>query len=158
MVLTFKELSRAIMLRNRTSEEEAEKTAGFILDLFGEDDYIIDNFRIFTFDENNPKELPLIEKSIRDNLRGLEEIQFIGTDQEEVDRFRGLRENGTATFSPWRIHYWQLKEDTIRQILNDSNVYAPNAQEQYKISESPYNIYNNPNLWENARKLKPACA
>ena len=99
-IITFDVLSRAIANRVGIDIEEARRNAGFVLDIFGYDDRVIDNVL-----NNEDRQLFYI----------LEEEGMLTTDQEDTILYDGRE---------WRTHYWVLKKNTILKYAKDekSNV------------------------------------
>ncbi|MCK5258499.1 MAG: hypothetical protein KAJ69_03180, partial [Thermoplasmatales archaeon] len=83
------DLSKAISNRMGVDARRASRTAGFILDLFGYDDRVIDNYL-------GPEDRQLFYI--------LEEEGMVVTGREEAILYDGRA---------WRTHYWQLKKNTI---------------------------------------------
>jgi len=88
-VITLNALSRALMNRVGITNQEARKVAGFILDLFGFDDRIIDN---------------VLEPEDRQLFYILEAEGLLSTGREEI-RLHDGRE--------WLTHYWEIKRHAI---------------------------------------------
>ena len=99
-IITLDVLSRAIANRVGIDIEEARRNAGFVLDIFGYDDRVIDNVL-----NNEDRQLFYI----------LEEEGMLTTDQEDTILYDGRE---------WRTHYWVLKKNTILKYAKDekSNV------------------------------------
>jgi hypothetical protein len=109
-IITLDVLSNAIANRTGIDIEEARKNAGFVLDIFGYNDRVIDN--ILDYEDG---QLFYI----------LEEEGMLATDHEDTILYDGRE---------WRTHYWILKKNIIikyakdkncclRHILSDKNVW-----------------------------------
>ena len=96
-LITLNDLSKAISNRMGVDARRASRTAGFVLDLFGYDDRIIDNYL-------GPEDRQLFYI--------LEEEGMIATGREEAILYDGRA---------WRTHYWQLKKNTILNYAKDEN-------------------------------------
>lgn len=99
-IITLDVLSRAIANRVGIDIKEARRNAGFVLDIFGYDDRVIDNVL-----NNEDRQLFYI----------LEEEGMLTTDQEDTILYDGRE---------WRTHYWVLKKNTILKYAKDENCYA----------------------------------
>ena len=107
-IITLDVLSRAIANRVGIGIDEAQRNAGFVLDIFGYDDRVIDNVL-----NNEDRQLFYI----------LEEEGMLTTDQEDTILYDGRE---------WRTHYWVLKKKTILKYANDENCYSRSV-----ISDKP---------------------
>jgi len=97
--ITIDMLARAIQngLRRpkRTlSFQEAMMTAIHVMNFFGFGDRIIDN---------------MLEPEDRDTFYLLEDLDILETEREETTLWDGRE---------WRIHYWVLNKDRIRELAN----------------------------------------
>ena len=88
-IITLNDLTKALVNRVGIPKTEALKVAGFILDLFGFDDRIIDN---------------ILEPEDRQLFYILEAEGLLSTGREEI-RLHDGRE--------WLTHYWEIKRHTI---------------------------------------------
>lgn len=88
-IITLENLSTAIANRIGIDIEEARRDAGFVLDIFGFDDRIIDN---------------VLDPEDRQLFYILEEEGMLTTEREETTLYDGRE---------WRTHYWQIKKETI---------------------------------------------
>ena len=88
-IITLNDLSKAISNRMGIQIEEARRTAGFVLDIFGYNERVIDN--ILGFED-------------RQLFYLLETVGMLSTEQEEIILYDGRE---------WRMHYWVLKKNTI---------------------------------------------
>jgi hypothetical protein len=107
-IITLDVLSRAIANRVGIGIDEARRNAGFVLDIFGYDDRVIDNVL-----NNEDRQLFYI----------LEEEGMLTTDQEDTILYDGRE---------WRTHYWVLKKNIILKYAKDKNSNAKNV-----ISDKP---------------------
>ncbi|MCK5258138.1 MAG: hypothetical protein KAJ69_01365 [Thermoplasmatales archaeon] len=96
-IITLDALSRAIANRVGVGIEEARRDAGFVLDIFGFDDRVIDN---------------VLDPEDRQLFYILEEEGMLVTEREETTLYDGRE---------WRTHYWQLKKNTILNYAMDEN-------------------------------------
>ena len=96
-IITLDALSRAIANRVGLDVEEARRDAGFVLDIFGFDDRVIDN---------------VLDPEDRQLFYILEEEGMLVTEREETTLYDGRE---------WRTHYWQLKKNTILDYAKDEN-------------------------------------
>ena len=94
-IVTLDDLSRAIANRVGVEVDEARRDAGFVLDIFGFDDRVIDN---------------VLDPEDRQLFYILEEEGMLATEREETTLYDGRE---------WRTHYWQLKKDIILKYAND---------------------------------------
>jgi hypothetical protein len=88
-IITLENLSAAIANRIGIDIEEARRDAGFVLDIFGFDDRVIDN---------------VLDPEDRQLFYILEEEGMLTTEREETTLYDGRE---------WRTHYWQIKKETI---------------------------------------------
>jgi hypothetical protein len=88
-IITLEDLSTAIANRIGIELEEARRDAGFVLDIFGFDDRVIDN---------------VLDPEDRQLFYILEEEGMLTTEREETTLYDGRE---------WRTHYWQIRKDTI---------------------------------------------
>ncbi|UCF49075.1 MAG: hypothetical protein JSU91_04815 [Thermoplasmatales archaeon] len=96
-IITIDILSKAIANKVGIDIEEARRNAGFILDIFGFSDRVIDN---------------VLNNEDRQLFYLLEEEGMLTTDQEDTILYDGRE---------WRTHYWVLKKKTILKYANDKN-------------------------------------
>jgi hypothetical protein len=96
-IITLDALSKAIANRVGLGIEEARRDAGFVLDIFGFDDRVIDN---------------VLDPEDRQLFYILEEEGMLVTEREETTLYDGRE---------WRTHYWQLKKNTILEYSKDKN-------------------------------------
>ncbi|MBN1861194.1 MAG: hypothetical protein JW840_07015 [Candidatus Thermoplasmatota archaeon] len=96
-IITLDDLSRAIANRVGIDIEEARRDAGFVMDIFGFDDRVIDN---------------VLDPEDRQLFYILEEEGMLTTEREETTLYDGRE---------WRTHYWRLKKDTIARYSKEKN-------------------------------------
>lgn len=96
-IITLDDLSKAIANRVGVGLEEARRDAGFVLDIFGYDDRVIDN---------------VLDPEDRQLFYILEEEGMLVTEREETTLYDGRE---------WRTHYWQLKKNTILRFAKHEN-------------------------------------
>jgi hypothetical protein len=114
-IITLDALSKAIANRVGVGIDEARRDAGFVLDIFGYDDRVIDN---------------VLDPEDRQLFYILEEEGMLVTEREETTLYDGRE---------WRTHYWQLKKNTILAYSKDeAKNYRTTAKD---ISEE--SIYDN---------------
>lgn len=89
-VVTLEDLQMAISNRIGIPEEDAERDANFVMDIFGFDDRVIDN---------------VLEPEDRQLFYILEEEGMLTTEREETTLYDGRE---------WRTHYWLFKKDAIK--------------------------------------------
>ena len=94
-IITLDDLSKAIANRVGIDLEEARRDAGFVLDIFGFDNRVIDNVL-------NPEDRQLFYI--------LEEEGMLTTEREETTLYDGRE---------WRTHYWIIRKDVILQYAQD---------------------------------------
>ncbi|MEM0467517.1 MAG: DUF6015 family protein [Candidatus Thermoplasmatota archaeon] len=95
-IVTLDDLSKAIANRVGIDIEEARRDAGFVMDIFGFDDRVIDN---------------VLDPEDRQLFYILEEEGMLTTEREETTLYDGRE---------WRTHYWRLKKDTILRYSKDT--------------------------------------
>jgi len=88
-VITLNTMSKAIASRIGIRKDKAEQIAGFIMDIFGYDNRIIDN---------------ILKPEDRQLLYMLESEGLISTGREEEKLYDGRE---------WLTHYWELRKSTI---------------------------------------------
>jgi hypothetical protein len=94
-IITLDDLSKAIANRIGINIEEAKRDAGFVLDIFGFDDRVIDN---------------VLDPEDRQLFYILEEEGMLTTEREETTLYDGRE---------WRTHYWQIRKETILRYANE---------------------------------------
>jgi hypothetical protein len=88
-IITLDDLSKAIANRVGISLDEAKRDAGFVMDIFGFQDRVIDN---------------VLDPEDRQLFYILEEEGMLTTEREETTLYDGRE---------WRTHYWIIKKDII---------------------------------------------
>ena len=96
-IVTLNDLSNAIANRVGVEIEEARRDAGFVLDIFGFADRVIDN---------------VLDPEDRQLFYILEEEGMLSTEREETTLYDGRE---------WRTHYWQLKKEIILNYAQEKN-------------------------------------
>jgi hypothetical protein len=96
-IITLDDLSKAIAHRVGINIAEARRDAGFVMDIFGFDDRVIDN---------------VLDPEDRQLFYILEEEGMLTTEREETTLYDGRE---------WRTHYWRLKKDTITRYSREDN-------------------------------------
>ena len=96
-IITLGDLSKAIANRVGIGIEEARRDAGFVLDIFGFDDRVIDN---------------VLDPEDRQLFYILEEEGMLTTEREETTLYDGRE---------WRTHYWVIRKDVILKYAKDAN-------------------------------------
>jgi len=96
-IITLDVLSKAIANRVGIGIEEARRDAGFVLDIFGYDDRVIDN---------------VLNHEDRQLFYILEEEGMLTTEREETTLYDGRE---------WRTHYWVIRKDIILRYAKDEN-------------------------------------
>ena len=92
-IVTLEEMTKAIANRVGIEPHLAEKEASFVMDLFGFETRIIDN---------------TLEQDDRQLFYFLEEVGLLRTGMEEATLYDGRS---------WRIHYWELDKEGIRDAI-----------------------------------------
>ncbi len=96
-IITLNDLSRAIANRVGIDIEEARRDAGFVMDIFGFQDRVIDN---------------VLDPEDRQLFYILEEEGMLTTEREETTLYDGRE---------WRTHYWVIRKDIILRYSKDEN-------------------------------------
>jgi len=96
-IITLDDLSKAIANRVGISIDEAKRDAGFVMDIFGFQDRVIDN---------------VLDPEDRQLFYILEEEGMLTTEREETTLYDGRE---------WRTHYWIIKKDVIIKYSQDQN-------------------------------------
>ncbi|MFO7677426.1 MAG: DUF6015 family protein [Thermoplasmatota archaeon] len=119
-IITLEDLSNAISNRVGIDYEEAQRDAGFVMDIFGFDDRVIDN---------------VLDPEDRQLFYILEEEGMLTTEREESTLYDGRE---------WRTHYWKIKKETILRYSKQGNAtprYLIDKKQPVNVSED--DIYNN---------------
>jgi hypothetical protein len=117
--LTLGDLSKAISNRVGIDIDEAQRDAGFVMDIFGFDDRVIDN---------------VLDPEDRQLFYILEEEGMLTTEREESTLYDGRE---------WRTHYWRLRKDTILRYSKEANGtrrYLIDKKQPVNVSDD--DIYN----------------
>lgn len=139
-IITLNDLSKAILNRLGVDRKEAQRVAGFILDLFGYEERIIDN---------------ILEIEDRQLFYLLEEEGILISGREETTLYNGRE---------WLTHYWQLNRNTILKYAKNgwkgSRSVSSTKKQTMEMSKEN-NIYSSlsKDMWS-ARKInrkKPIC-
>lgn len=132
-IITLDDLSKAIANRVGIDIEEARRDAGFVMDIFGFDDRVIDN---------------VLDPEDRQLFYILEEEGMLTTEREETTLYDGRE---------WRTHYWRLKKDTIARYSKESNLDRSTLIVDKKIPKnfSDEDIYGaiDEEMWTTTRKI-----
>ncbi len=132
-IITLDDLSKAIANRVGIDIEEARRDAGFVMDIFGFDDRVIDN---------------VLDPEDRQLFYILEEEGMLTTEREETTLYDGRE---------WRTHYWRLKKDTIARYSKESNLERSVLLVDKKTPKnfSDEDIYGtiDEELWTTTRKI-----
>ena len=96
-IITLDDLSKAIANRVGIGLEEARRDAGFVMDIFGFQDRVIDN---------------VLDPEDRQLFYILEEEGMLTTEREETTLYDGRE---------WRTHYWVIRKDIILRYSKDEN-------------------------------------
>jgi len=96
-IITLDDLSKAIANRVGIDVEEARRDAGFVMDIFGFQDRVIDN---------------VLDPEDRQLFYILEEEGMLTTEREETTLYDGRE---------WRTHYWVIRKDIILKYAQDEN-------------------------------------
>ena len=101
MAITEDELTRALertlVAHGKIPPDQARPTARMVLGYFGLDDSVLDN---------------KLSSEDRDRFYRLEEEGLLSSEEEDATVSRG---------KTWRIHYWLLKKDRIRDVGQQSS-------------------------------------
>ena len=117
--ITLGDLSKAISNRVGIDIDEAQRDAGFVMDIFGFDDRVIDN---------------VLDPEDRQLFYILEEEGMLSTEREESTLYDGRE---------WRTHYWKLRKDIILRYSKESNGtrrYLIDKKQPVNVSDD--DIYN----------------
>ncbi len=118
--LTLDDLSKAISNRVGIDIDEAQRDAGFVMDIFGFDDRVIDN---------------VLDPEDRQLFYILEEEGMLTTEREESTLYDGRE---------WRTHYWRLRKDVIHKYSKEANGerrYLIDKKQPVNVSDD--DIYDN---------------
>ena len=118
--ITLDALSKAISNRVGIDIDEAQRDAGFVMDIFGFDDRVIDN---------------VLDPEDRQLFYILEEEGMLTTEREESTLY-DVRE--------WRTHYWRLRKDVVLRYSKEANGerrYLIDKKQPVNVSDD--DIYDN---------------
>jgi len=121
-IITLEDLSKAIANRTEISIEEARKEAGFVIDIFGLQDRVIDN---------------VLDPENRQLFYALEKEGMLTTEREETTLYDGRE---------WRIHYWVIRKDVILKYAQDENKRTKDVISDKQTIESIYNALSD-GIW-----------
>lgn len=132
-IITLDDLSKAIANRVGIDIEEARRDAGFVMDIFGFDDRVIDN---------------VLDPEDRQLFYILEEEGMLTTEREETTLYDGRE---------WRTHYWRLKKDTIARYSKEANsehgtLIVDRKQPKNVSDEDIYGTIDD-EMWTTTRKI-----
>jgi hypothetical protein len=132
-IITLDDLSKAIANRVGIDIEEARRDAGFVMDIFGFDDRVIDN---------------VLDPEDRQLFYILEEEGMLTTEREETTLYDGRE---------WRTHYWRLKKDTIARYAKEgiserSTLIVDKKQAKNFSDEDIYGSIDDA-MWTTTRKI-----
>jgi hypothetical protein len=96
-IITLEDLSKAIANRVGIGIDEARRDAGFVMDIFGFQDRVIDN---------------VLDPEDRQLFYILEEEGMLTTEREETTLYDGRE---------WRTHYWVIRKDIILKYAQDAS-------------------------------------
>ncbi|MCL4412720.1 MAG: hypothetical protein M1526_05140 [Candidatus Thermoplasmatota archaeon] len=88
------------------NQKEIVELADYVLSFFGYEDTLIDN---------------VLSQQDRDVFYTLEETGILSTSSEDITLMKG---------KSWRIHYWHISGDKIRNILKKSQVEEENIYDK----------------------------
>jgi len=130
-IITLDILSKAIANRVGINMDEAKKDAGFIMDVFGFQDRVIDN---------------VLDPEDRQLFYILEEEGMLTTEREETTLYDGRE---------WITYYWRLKKKTILKYAKDGNycnrILASN-EAVYDISHGGIYSSLRDNIWATRKR------
>ncbi len=118
-IITLDDLSKAIANRVGIDLEEARRDAGFVMDIFGFDDRVIDN---------------VLDPEDRQLFYILEEEGMLTTEREETTLYDGRE---------WRTHYWKLRKDVIVRYSQEAKKVQSLPFDRQPVNVSDEDIYNN---------------
>jgi len=133
-IVTLDDLSKAIANRVGIDIEEARRDAGFVMDIFGFQDRVIDN---------------VLDPEDRQLFYILEEEGMLTTEREETTLYDGRE---------WRTHYWVIRKDVILKFSRDENKRVGNVlSDKLTIEDiSDEAIYDslNDEMWNTTKKIE----
>ena len=126
-IITLEDLSRAIANRVGIDIEEARRDAGFVLDIFGFDNRVIDN---------------VLDPEDRQLFYILEEEGMLTTEREETTLYDGRE---------WRTHYWVIKKDIIHRYSKEekrtTSIISERLQPTHDISDEAVYDTMDSDMW-----------
>jgi hypothetical protein len=132
-IITLDDLSKAIAHRVGIDIEEARRDAGFVMDIFGFDDRVIDN---------------VLDPEDRQLFYILEEEGMLTTEREETTLYDGRE---------WRTHYWRLKKDTIsrysKDVGSERSALIVDKKQPKNISDDDIYGTMEDEMWVTTRKI-----
>lgn len=118
-IITLDNLSKAIANRIGVDIDKAQRDAGFVLDIFGFDDRIIDN---------------VLDHESRQLFYILEEEGILTTESDVTTLYDGKE---------WRTHYWRLRKDKILRYSREENGKRKHLIDKKEIEPVSYDeIYD----------------
>ncbi len=152
-ITTLDKLSKAIVNRTGMYKKSARKTSGFVLDLFGYDDRIIDN---------------ILDPADRQLFYLLEEWGILKTGREEyklvIGNYAHEKYGKRSKYKPpetWRMNYWEIERDFIKECAkggSSARKISPGEVKNSKIISNPQmeippeNIYEDKEVIDNWNK------
>jgi len=121
-IITLDDLSKAIANRTGVDTKEARRDAGFVMDIFGFQDRIIDN---------------VLDPKDRQLFYALEKEGMLTTEREETTLYDGRE---------WRTHYWVIRKNVILKYAQDENKRTRNVISDKQTIESIYNALSD-GIW-----------
>lgn len=118
-IITLDDLSKAIANRVGIDIDEARRDAGFVMDIFGFQDRIIDN---------------VLDPEDRQLFYILEEEGMLTTEREETTLYDGRE---------WRTHYWVIRKDIILRYSREAKKGTVLSDKQTIDDISDEAIYDN---------------
>ena len=117
-IITVEDLSQAIQDRIGLVQDEADRDAEFVMDIFGFNDRIIDN---------------VLEPEDRQLFYILEEEGLLTTEREETTLYDGRE---------WRTHYWLFRKDKVLASADSHRQKKAASASEYDIyNELPEDIW-----------------
>lgn len=138
-IITLNDLSKAIVNRLGVDKKEARRIAGFVLDLFGYEDRVIDN---------------VLDLEDRQLFYILEEEGMLTSGREETTLYNGRE---------WLTHYWQLNRSAILRYAKNGGkkgrVVSLNNRQTKNIATGDIYSTLSQDVWaaRNLDRKKPIC-
>jgi hypothetical protein len=130
-IITLDNLSKAIANRIGVDIDEAQRDAGFVLDIFGFEDRVIDN---------------ILDPEDRQLFYILQEGGMLTTEREESTLYDGRE---------WRTHYWRLRKDKILRYSREAEGkrrYLVDKKQLLSVSDDDIYDKLDENMWT-SRKI-----